>query len=314
MRTHQTIRYAHVLNIPEGKSGPVEVRHLHHPAGTEQSTATMRSALLGGQKAETVRFKEATRWHELSEDGHGVWMTDLVIEQRQTDELIRHARGHVLVGGLGLGYAVVALAARPQVTAITVVERSMDIINLVWPATCDTVAKLRPDVRLYIVQSDLFTYLTDQHAITPRPRRPPFASGLFDIWQMDGETIFHNTVAPLRRLAHGVVKRLVCWNEDVMRGQLYQSLVTRYMLLKQPALQHTTFTLADLCEATDLYQAWAVPFWCWVRDTQPTDETAAFVMRQYALDYGRPEVNDGRNWLVIREPRLRPTGEEGTGK
>jgi hypothetical protein len=41
--------------------------------------------------------------------------------------------GHVLCAGLGLGLIVHALRRNPRVTAITVVERSPDVIDLIWP-------------------------------------------------------------------------------------------------------------------------------------------------------------------------------------
>lgn len=309
MRNGKVKRYAHVLDIPEGVSGSVRVTHKHYPAGQKLQTGNIRTALFG-QKIQNLRFDQPTRWHELSEEGQGVWMTDLPIEQRQCDELIRHATGHVLVGGLGLGYAVVALAARKRVKAITVVEKSEDVIALTWEATKAAVEKIRPGLSLSIVHEDLFTYLGAGRE-APGIEWPLYTWALFDIWQMDGETCFHDVVVPLRRLADGIVRKVECWNEDVMRGQLFQGLMTRRLMLESGDPEFAAMVSLDmLCDAKipSQYLAWAVPFWEWYREygrAATMDKSLVnFVMARYAKEYGRPECNDGRNVLWHARPQV----------
>jgi spermidine synthase len=73
------------------------------------------------------------------------------------DEVILHdralslARGHVLVAGLGLGYFVTEALARPSVCEVMVVERSPDVIALVWPYI--------PHDRARLVEADVFEFL-----------------------------------------------------------------------------------------------------------------------------------------------------------
>lgn len=310
MKTGYKKTYSGILDIPARKLGGIEVRHIRKPAGTVLSSGNLRTTLFG-QNNERLTFDEPTVWHELSEKGRGVWMTDLPIEQRQTDELIGRSRGRVLVGGLGLGYAVVALAARPKVKEIVVVETNPAIIKLVWDATVARIRTLFPKrkVKLIIVQADLFEFLKERQA--HKRVRPEFAWGLFDIWQGDGESTFHETVVPLRALAHGVVASLVCWNEDVMRGQLYQALETRLHLLmmaeKDPTMVNEKLapTLAQLTADSDsIWVQWAVPFWRWFKDHAYEDgvinvELVRFVMKMYVKTYGRPEALNGL-------PALRP--------
>jgi hypothetical protein len=328
MKIGRTKQYAGVLQIPEGKLDGVEVRHVHKPAGTVLESGTLRTAMYG-QKSDSITFEEPTVWHELSEDQHGVWMTDYPIEQRQTDGLIARARGRVLVGGLGLGYAVVALAARQQVREIVVVEKSPAIIALVWEATVRQVRALFPNrtVQLTVVNADLFDYLTERQEMRPvRQKIPEFAWGLFDIWQSDGECTFHEVVVPLRTKAHGVVGSLVCWNEDIMRGQLYQGLEHHLMLVrmtdeqKAALLPMVVISLDQLTADTDcIYQQWAVPFWRWYKDyTRPggvydkagytpatVEELVKLHMLVYVRTYGRPEA---ANLL----PALRPYRSKAT--
>jgi len=280
--------YAGVLDIPEGEQNGIRIRHKHQPPGTTLQSGNFRTALFG-QKSESVTFKAATIWHELSEKGQGVWMTDLPIEQRQMDELITKARGRVLVGGLGLGYAVVALSAMRSVEEIVVVERNPDIVALVWAAT---VAKCRKGVPVSVVTEDLFDYL-----LWATAKQERFDWGLFDIWQGDGETTFHQTVVPLRAAAARVVRELECWNEDVMRGQLMMGLRTRLMFLGAAEtasvvgsdLTKGMPTLEFLCEPhQSIYTDWSVAFWRWYRENAGAANIDV-MLALYASSYGRPE-------------------------
>lgn len=304
MKTGVKKHYAGILDIPARKLKGVEVRHILKPAGTTLTSGTMRTAMFG-QASEKLTFEEATVWHELSEKGHGVWMTDYPIEQRQTDELIARSHGRVLVGGLGLGYAVVALAARAKVKEIVVIESNPAIIKLVWDATVARIRTLYParKVKLSVIEADLFDYLKERQAA--KKGKPEFAWGLFDIWQGDGESTFHEVVVPLRALAHGVVASLVCWNEDVMRGQLYLGLESRFMMVSRPDQFGDMLTLDKLIvDGDSVYTQWAVPFWRWFKDhayegKTLNEELVRFVMKLYVKNYGRPEALNGL-------PALRP--------
>lgn len=306
--------YAGVLDIPAATSGTVTVAHKEFPAGHVMTSGTLRTALYG-QKSERIKFTMPTRWHELSEEGYGVWMTDLPVEQRQHDSLLRTATGHVLVGGLGLGYAVVALSMKPRVKSITVIEKNADVIALVGDATRARVTALAEKFYVYppkidIVQADLFEWLESQSAeqATIRidrvgKRVPPYSWGFFDIWQGDGETTFHDTVVPLRKAAHGIVRSLECWNEDIMRGQLRQGLEYRWLFLTKHS-EEVLVTLEELCNPDPhggIWMRWAAPFWRWYRDVgvKLPDDVVKFVMDTYALDYGRPERGDGQMILDI---------------
>lgn len=311
MKLGRKVQYGGILNIPEGTRGDVTVKHLHHPAGTTLSTGTLRTAFMG-QPSSDITFDRPTVWHELSSGEHGVWMTDLPIEQRQMDTLIHKSHGRVLVGGLGLGYVVVALAAKKLVREIVVVERSQDVIDLVWRSTANRMH--RRDLKLKIVKADLFEFLTTQ----PRKPHPVFSWGLFDIWQADGETTFHEFIVPLRKLAYGVVGKLECWNEDIMRAQLLQGLTTRLLLLRQPPAMagseqewfRSAYGLNALrIENGNLYMDWAVPLWRWVFKKYGDDPMAwpmdrvKFAAMAYAKSYGLPQANNGLSWLTFLERR-----------
>lgn len=284
--------YDGVLDIPEGKVGKFRIRHIKMPAGTVLKTGNLRTSMFG-QPSEDLTFAKPTVWHELTENG-GVWMTDLPIEQRQHDELLSRARGKVLVGGLGIGYAVVALAGRTKVTDITVVERSPEIIKLTWEATVKAAKAINPKIKLSVVNADLFTFLKERQA--KAPAKPEFTWAFYDIWQGDGETTFHTTVVPLRKFSQGIVSSVTCWNEDVMRGQLLMGLHTRVSLLGN---EDMGMTLDDLTKERDsIYTDWAIPFWRWVRDNptvkqKKNRELLHFIMQQYVANYGKPDALNG---------------------
>lgn len=209
--------YVGALSIPQRKLGKISIEKMVVKPGTELVTASARSSLLGGQENKPVSFAYETEWHRMQEEDVGTWMTDLPIEQAQHDNMLDgRLYGHVLVGGLGLGYAATMLSHQPQIHEITVVEQSQDVVDLVWPHL-----KFHDETKMNIVVADLFDYLK-QNTI-PELSEPDdvFNGGFFDIWQSDGLFTFFDTVIPLRKLSFTVLDGpLWCWNEDVMRGQL----------------------------------------------------------------------------------------------
>jgi len=65
-------------------------------------------------------------------DGKQV-MTDDVMHWMGMQKLAKESKGNVLVGGLGLGLIVHALAKNPKVKRIDVIELNKDVIKLVKP-------------------------------------------------------------------------------------------------------------------------------------------------------------------------------------
>lgn len=108
-----------------------------------------------------------------------VVMEDTPFELRTHLEFMLRAKGRVLVTGLGLGCVVRGLLSNPNVTHVTCIERSADVLKLVQP--------YMPKDRLAIIQADAlkWTATTDQtfdyawHDLwTNREAGEPF----LDIW------------------------------------------------------------------------------------------------------------------------------------
>lgn len=62
--------------------------------------------------------------------GGDVWMSLTPLEVESQALGIAAARGHVVIMGLGMGWAAAECALDPQVTAVTVIERDPDVIAL----------------------------------------------------------------------------------------------------------------------------------------------------------------------------------------
>ncbi|MEA3050330.1 MAG: hypothetical protein QOG84_2166 [Sphingomonadales bacterium] len=108
----------------------------------------------------------------LLRDGE-TWMSISPLEIESEEIGIRAALGHVVILGLGLGWAAAATACVPAVTRVTVVERDPEVIAL--HQALNVFSQLEPEAKakLNIVQDDAFDY---------RPSQPVDLM-IPDIWQ-----------------------------------------------------------------------------------------------------------------------------------
>ena len=309
--------WSNVLDIPEGKSGAFEIKHVIKPPGTTLDTANSRTSIIGGHTLTRILFERATRWHSLLE-GDSVWMSDYPIEQAQHDaELKPITSGRVLVGGLGLGYAATQLARRPRITEVVVIEKSPDVLALVADHLCNRLDDARAKRKLTFECSDLFDYLRALPAqetwkrrsngcgnCNAARRRSWFDYAFYDIWASDGEYTFFETVVPLLELSAERVRREpINWNESVMRGQLFLGLQSRHMMATHPRASEVFgdaeySSLDTLCEYKDvIWHDWRVPFFRWVKKDSPPQEDVDSRAALYARIYGRRTFT--HTWEVL---------------
>lgn len=78
-------------------------------------------------------------------------MSDSYHEQRSNIEVLREARGHVLIAGLGLGMILHPILAKPQVQSVTVIEKYQDVIDLIIPT-------LPKSDKLTVICADIFKF------------------------------------------------------------------------------------------------------------------------------------------------------------
>jgi hypothetical protein len=259
------------LNIPAGNSGKFTVEHEVFPAGKEMNVVSMRSALFTGQRPMSVVLSAPKRFHFLKESGN-TWMSDVPEEQYSHQPVVDKLEGSVLIGGLGLGYIVKKLAMKDRVTSITVVEKSTHVITLVWKY-------LGVEPKGKVVQMDLFEFL--------KKNKEKFDYAFYDIWAGDGETVLKEYVLPLRELTEPFVKsekRIICWQEDVMRGQTRQGLQGAVMMNFDKMLELSEEKFRELFD--DNWHKHLIAFWNWVRKVKPTQDDALAVVPEYTDTYG----------------------------
>ncbi len=115
---------------------------------------------------------------------------------------IREAEGDVLVGGLGLGYYLTQILHKEEVTSVTVVEKSIHVIE-VYKKLQESNPIFKSD-KLTIVHDDVFLFKSDT----------VFDYAYFDIWpSMDfGEAM--EDVARMQEDENFDAKRYAFWGMD----------------------------------------------------------------------------------------------------
>jgi hypothetical protein len=231
-------------------------------------------------KAHEIPLDQTYCVHKLLEHGDTL-MSDCPQEIESQLWQIERFKGKVLIGGLGLGWAVMQLEKNPDVTEITVVELSQDVIDLVW--------KYLPVKKSKIVCADLYKYL---RSAKKQSRKWDFA--FYDIWSPTGQRILTESVIPLRKLSYGRIKQenIECWQEITMLGQVAHNLYTQIQLRAHPFPNEfkSLWQMSD--EEFKMYKK-ACPqqyaFINWMRHTKPSDDDALFMLRHYIKTYSDPK-------------------------
>jgi len=136
-------------------------------------------------------------------------MTNTPMEIRTNQEIIKEAKGNVLIGGLGLGIILTAIAEKKEVTKIVVVEKESDVINLVVPfLTKKTKSKVK------IINEDVFNFTTEEK----------FDVLYFDIWN----TISYKNYDDMKLLTEKYRKnrnknsKLLHWRKEDCKRQYFR--------------------------------------------------------------------------------------------
>jgi hypothetical protein len=134
----------YTVTVPEGTAGDWEVRKITAPKPWrnqqwERDIGIVRRVPRGTY---TALVHQNT-----------IVMSDTPDEIRDHMEAIEKAQGAVLITGLGLGVVVQAMLRKPEVTNVTVIEKSPEVIALVAPHYQQQFGE-----RLAIIQADAFTW------------------------------------------------------------------------------------------------------------------------------------------------------------
>lgn len=89
------------------------------------------------------------------------WMSITPMEIESQEIGVRLAEGHVIVFGMGMGWATAASAAMPEVRAVTVVERDPDVLALHRELNIFAQLPAEARAKLRIVQGDAYQWRPD---------------------------------------------------------------------------------------------------------------------------------------------------------
>lgn len=148
--------------VPDGVSGDWRVESFTVSAEDEKRER-LRAAMQGLRPHEIV--KEGSYKRLMCRND--VVMSNTPMEIYTNLPFMNQAKGDVLINGLGLGMVLGAILKKPEVTSVTVIEKSPDVIALVAPSFED-------DPRVSIIEGDALTY-------TP-PKGQSYDVVWHDIW------------------------------------------------------------------------------------------------------------------------------------
>ena len=191
------------VRVREGRCGDwsIECREIS-PTDAKQINAGYEYQH-GERVARTLGIAPGRYW-VLKCGADAIWMSNTQMETRTALGFVRAAKGRVLVTGLGLGMIVDALLAKPEVTGITVLERSPEVITLVGPLYGD-------EPRVRIVLADAFEW-------TP-PAGETWDWAWHDIWPTIDPENFRQMDA-LKERFRPYAARQRCWASALVRRQM----------------------------------------------------------------------------------------------
>ena len=177
--------------IPEVADGTWELKH--------ESYAPYRAVIAGDIMFDGFKeiaplgfFTERFDFPAVLEDGNE-WMTLTPVDLDTCDDAIAAAHGKVVTFGLGLGYFAYMASEKPEVTSVTVIEKSPDVIRLFEKYI---LKQFKHADKIRIVNADAFEYA--EHTMP----RENFDYAFVDTWRdsSDGEPMYKR-MKPLEKLS-----------------------------------------------------------------------------------------------------------------
>lgn len=121
--------YYRTVKIPEGKSGKWELKTMELAPCEAFVCNDFRVFRDGRMIPQIGFFSRSYQYPAVLENGRE-WMTLMPNETLTTQPAVSLSTGKVLTFGLGLGYFAFMASQKEDVTSVTVVERSYDVIKL----------------------------------------------------------------------------------------------------------------------------------------------------------------------------------------
>lgn len=187
------------VDVPEGEMGHWEVKKFS--VSKEEAEFDRLRCMIHRGRGDSVPEGSYTK---LTYRG-GVVMSDTPGEMREHWEIVRAAKGRVLIAGLGLGVVLQAVADQPEVEHVTVFENSVEVVELVWNHYED-----RYGDKISLETTDFLSYLPS--------KEEKYDAAWFDIWSHRCEDDLKEHTLLLKRWARRAAWR-GCWIHDELMEQ-----------------------------------------------------------------------------------------------
>jgi len=141
--------------LSEGELGEAKIAYLN--IGQAEASLTAVRAAVNPGRDQAIR--EGT-YVQLFVTGCLV-MSDTQMEKRSNMHAVHESTGDVLIAGLGLGMILIPMVTKPEVTSVTVIERSADVAALVLPQLQAYLAGkygVRVAAKLKVIVADIFDW------------------------------------------------------------------------------------------------------------------------------------------------------------
>lgn len=194
----------HMPRYPEGAVGPWQIRH----GGVGLDRGYYSGACVTSGAMALLRQNGQGGWE--------TWMSLSPFEIESQELACRHAQGHTVVMGLGMGWVAANVALQPSVSRVTVVERDTDVLELFH--RCGVLQGLPESAaqKIELVQADAL------HWTPPAGVSIDFLYA--DIWLGLAEPC---TLADVQRMQSNVrAKGVYFWGQELVLGALARAQAT----------------------------------------------------------------------------------------
>ncbi len=137
--------------VPEGSSGNVRIEHFEVTEDQSRFSVIRREYVSPGTYTRLFI-------------NNILMMSDTDMERATNMDVVENSFGDVLIAGLGIGLIVPPILDKEDVTSVTIIEKSQDVINLVEPyyrhpklmVVCDDIFTWKPEMKYDTIYFDIW--------------------------------------------------------------------------------------------------------------------------------------------------------------
>lgn len=184
------------INVPDGVSGDWKVETF--TVSESESATTKIYAVFNRDSYVPAGVYKRLKYQ------NDVVMSNTPMEIKTNARFISQAKGSVLINGLGLGMVLSEILKKEEVTSVTVIENSKDVINLVAPT-------YEKDPRVTIIHADAFEY------------KPPKGVVYDVVWHDIWTFICSDNLPEMSKLHRKYAKRTKLWQGSWAKTECIRS-------------------------------------------------------------------------------------------